>query len=301
MKIYFGIIGFTLLVGLGSAWANPGGLEQADALIMAGKYSACLKVLEKDLAAAATAAEKVEILWRLSRAAYFAAEQDRNRTDDAALVSRGNEKGAAYAEQAVKLDGRSAQAYFWRSANWGSWAQQNPNLSALPKLNLAKDDLIRALSLQPDFPDAYYALGSLYANVPGWPVSFGNKEFGVSLLRRAIDTIGAKKEILRGYIALADVLWERNWNSGTRKNRQVQMKAVFDKKAAPVEKYCYYEGAIDYNRVSEYAKRSLSSLSDREEARLLLDYAEKQITRMVPSNEERDALRHAIVRVRKKW
>jgi tetratricopeptide (TPR) repeat protein len=287
--------------GVFITWGNPGTLQESDDLIESGRYAECIRALEQDLARATAPARKVELCWRLSQAWYFMAEQDRNRTGDKALVSRGNVKGAAYASDALKLDNRSVMALFWRAANWASWAQQNANIDALSKVGSAREDLLRAIALKPDFTDAYYALGSIYAEVPGWPLSFGNREVGISLMRRAIDTIGARKEAIRGYISLASALWERNWDSATRNARRVRMKKDFDNRTIPAEKYGYYEGVMDFTLVRDYAVKPLSVLIDREEARIMLEFAEKQIPRIVPSAEEQDALRHSVKRTRDKW
>ena len=48
-----------------------------------------------------------------------------------------------------------------------------------------------AVRLKPDFANAYYGLGLLYASLPGWPLSFGNKDYAVSLLRKAVDRLRA--------------------------------------------------------------------------------------------------------------
>ena len=110
-------------------------------------------------------------------------------------------------------------------------------------------------------------LGQLYEQVPGG-ISFGDKDWAVSLGRKAVDLravqvrAGEEEELVYDYYTeLAKHLWERNWNAGKRQKEQAKKAAQFAAKTDPLEKNCYYEGSL-----------SLKDQSDREEARELLGW-----------------------------
>ncbi len=63
-----------------------------------------------------------------------------------------------------------------------------PDLSALSNLDEARHLLLQAIEIEPKALDgaAYLALGCLYYQAPGWPLSFGDKQKAERYLRQAL-------------------------------------------------------------------------------------------------------------------
>ena len=81
-----------------------------------------------------------------------------------------------------------AEAKIWDAIILSTEAGFIKGLSALPKVKKAKALLENALQTNPQALDgsAYTSLGSLYYQVPGWPVAFGDKEKAEKYLKAAL-------------------------------------------------------------------------------------------------------------------
>ncbi len=71
-----------------------------------------------------------------------------------------------------------AEAWIWNGIVHASYAGAAGGLSALGHCKSAKADFEKAISLNPSAMNgaAYTSLGSLYYQVPGWPIGFGDDE-----------------------------------------------------------------------------------------------------------------------------
>lgn len=58
--------------------------------------------------------------------------------------------------------------------------------ASLRKVRAARDLLLQADRTQPNNPAVLLALGSIYYEVPGWPIAFGSRKTAEDYLRRAI-------------------------------------------------------------------------------------------------------------------
>jgi len=242
-------------------------LQKADALHEEGSHEKARGVLEDALGRAREGAEKAEVLWRLARAWLNIGEEaeDRGAATDELLGFF--EKGEALAVQATGADPGNHLGYYWQSANIGKWGQTKGIMNALAKAKPMRDLLQKALSLNPEHADSYYVLGQLYEQVPGFPISFGDKGYAVSLGRKSVDLreaqvrSGREKELVYDYYTeLAKHLWERNWSAAKRSREQKKMMSGFNSAGDPMEKNSYYEAGV-----------TLRNLSDREEALEMLE------------------------------
>ena len=86
-----------------------------------------------------------------------------------------------------KYAGR-AEPQIWYGIIAASYAGARGGLGALGLAKDAKKALERALEIDPKALDgsAYTSLGSLYYQVPGWPIGFGNDEKARELLDKAL-------------------------------------------------------------------------------------------------------------------
>jgi len=95
---------------------------------------------------------------------------------------------AGQAGNAVSAEPQAAELHIWHGIVLSTWAGAKGGLGALDLVKQAKSELEQALKLDPRALDgsAYTSLGSLYYQVPGWPVGFGDDEKAEELLRKAL-------------------------------------------------------------------------------------------------------------------
>lgn len=79
-------------------------------------------------------------------------------------------------------------ALIWEGIVLSSWAGERGGLGALGLVKKARKDFEQALAIEPAALDgsAYTSLGSLYYQVPGWPVGFGDDDKARELLRKGL-------------------------------------------------------------------------------------------------------------------
>ena len=82
-----------------------------------------------------------------------------------------------------------AEALVWHAIVLSSAAKFGGGLGALGQVKQARADLLAAEKLDPRALDGsiYSSLGSLYANVPGWPIGYGDKDKAEACLRKALE------------------------------------------------------------------------------------------------------------------
>lgn len=92
------------------------------------------------------------------------------------------------AEQALAQAPDSPELLIWRGIILSSRAGAKGGLGALDLVKQARASLEAALSVDPAALDgsAYTSLGSLYYQVPGWPIGFGSSEKAEEMLREAL-------------------------------------------------------------------------------------------------------------------
>lgn len=95
---------------------------------------------------------------------------------------------AGEAEQAVAGEPQAAELHIWHGIVLSTWAGAKGGLGALGLVKQAKAELEQALELDPGALDgsAYTSLASLYYQVPGWPIGFGDHERAAALFRQAL-------------------------------------------------------------------------------------------------------------------
>jgi len=94
----------------------------------------------------------------------------------------------ADADKSVALYPQNADVLIWRGIIKSTFAGAKGGLGALKYAKSSKADLEKAIKIDPDSLDgaAYTSLGSLYFNVPGWPIGFGDDDKARELLQKAL-------------------------------------------------------------------------------------------------------------------
>jgi len=98
------------------------------------------------------------------------------------------EKLVAEAREATAKYPDSASVWVWSGIIGASYAGAKGGLGALAAAKEAKTDLERAITIDGSVLDgaAYTSLGSLYYQVPGWPIGFGSDEKAEEYLRKGL-------------------------------------------------------------------------------------------------------------------
>jgi tetratricopeptide (TPR) repeat protein len=265
-------------------------LERAEALNDAEEYQQCRSFLEASLGEASGGRQKAEIHWRLARDLLNLGDEAEDRGVKGSELLAFFEQGEAQAQLAIEADPTNHLGYYWKSANIGRWGQVKGILNSLAKARPMRDLLQQALQVEPEHADSYYVLGQLYEQVPGGIISFGNKDYAVSLGRKAVDLhamqvqAGLEKKLNYDYYTeLAKHLWERNFTAARRLKDQEKKLASYRAASDPMEKNLYYEGTV-----------SLGNISDRQEARELIQWTIQQLQRLPGrSGSEEDDLQEA--------
>jgi hypothetical protein len=261
-------LAFLIAFAAASAVALDGAaIEQADLLYDDDQSAEAIEILEAQLRAAGSGAERAEVLWRLSRATLAIGEALEDENADVDDVLPVYEQGEQYGVDAVEADPDNHLGYYWQSANIGKWGQAKGILDSLFKAGPMRDLLSEAIEREPEHAGSYYVLGQLYAEVPG-VISFGNDDYAVSLARKSIDlheaeyAAGIAEDVEHDYyIQLASHLIQRNWNERKRTREHEDKARRFGSTSNRLEQGWYYEGTVD-----------ISNQTDREEAEeLLLD------------------------------
>jgi tetratricopeptide (TPR) repeat protein len=233
-------------------------VTQADSLHDQGKYGEAKALLLDAVAHSQDGAEQAELYWRVSRENIELGDLAEKAKKPQEEILGYFVEGEGYADKAIAADPRNDLGYFWKSANIGRWGQVKGVFNALGKATDIRDLLLKVLSLNPDRSDAYFVLGQLYRELPGWPISFGNTDWAVSLGRKAVDLnaalVAEGKEKDNGFdfkTELAKTLRARNWTSSARQQAQYEKAGKYAAAATAFDKACYYEGSLELRDVSD--------------------------------------------------
>jgi tetratricopeptide (TPR) repeat protein len=248
-------------------------LDRVDQLHEAEDYEQTKNLIESSMTEAKSGAEKAELHWRLARAWLNLGDEaeDAGTVEEALLAYF--EKGEAEAQKAIEADPKNHLGYYWKSANIGRWGQVKGILNSLFKAKPMRDLLQQAVAVEPEHADSYYVLGQLFEQVPGFPVSFGDKDYAVSLGRKSLDL--HEQQVRTGiedkinydfYTEMAKHLWERNYSAAKRGREQARKVSKYESTSDPMEKNFYYEAAV-----------SLKNMSDREEALEMINWVIREL------------------------
>jgi tetratricopeptide (TPR) repeat protein len=266
-----------ILVPLGFACAEDLPIvARADALHDMGTYADARTLLRNAAADAQSPKELAELYWRMARETLDLgdiAEIDKKPQADILAMFV---EGEGYADKAIAADPQNDQGYYWKSATIGRWGQVKGILDSLFKADPMKALLVKELAINPERSDAYFVLGQLYRELPGWPVSFGNIDAAVSLGRKAVELrqaqvqAGTEKELVYNfYTELAKSLYKRDWSAAKRMGELKNKAAKLPSAGTPLEKGSLYEGTS-----------ALPETSDREEAKALARFTVSTLGKM---------------------
>jgi hypothetical protein len=236
-------------------------LERSDDLSFANKSLESLKLLMVMLPQATTDKQRAGIYWRLSRDTILDADNRRYAGASTPLLLPLYKKGESYADEVIVLDPSNALGFYLKACNIGRQEQVYRTYTSLSRAELMRRLLVKAAQLDPLLSGPWYVLGQLYEQVPGWPFSFGNVVWAVSLGRKALDASfsevsrGVEREVPLDYsIQLARHLARRDWSSSKRTLEQGEEAQRFQATNDLVEKNLSYEGIVRIPPISDRAE-----------------------------------------------
>lgn len=243
----------------------------ADRLMDEQKFSLTETELFKLMDLAKTPEEEAEVLWRLARLQVSLGDALADENKNAKYVEY--EKGEAYALESIAKH-PNAMAYLWKSSNTGRWGQTKGPLNALGKAKGMLEDLTMVVNTfnTLDSTETWYVLSSLYDELPGGLISFGNKNWALSYIRMAMDTLPDTILNPGHYKKFAEELYSRNWSASKRTKEFQKMEKNWLAATNNLEKYRYYEGKNGGNVQPFYSSVPLTRMSDRQEALMVITY-----------------------------
>lgn len=229
-------------------------------------YKACLAELQTMLPAASDNKEKAEVCWRLARVYLMLGDAAGDKEAKASLYA----KGIDAANDGISANPANYKCFMWRSANRGRDCQMKPLPQQAAASGQILDDLEHIINQlgRTDYSEAWEALSQLYIAHP-----LKSDDAGISYAYRAAMTIPKDELRVSTLMWLASVLYDRNDGA---QDREKAIKANREKFTASAKtntaKYAYYEG----NATLPWLTSSSAQLSDREEAKAILRYAESK-------------------------
>ncbi len=255
-------------------------------------------ILNKQLTQATNDVEKAEVYWRLARVQVSLGDKAENKDEKIKIFS----KGLEYANKSIELTDNT-NAHLWKSSNVGRIGQTKGVLNSLSAASDMRTDLKIIIN---DFKDlnsseTWYVMGSLYTLVPGGIISFGNKSYGISYFRIAVDTIPTNVIYPNHYKELAIALYNRNWDKNKRTKEFKKLNSSWNKANNLYDKYAYYEGKEKGTNIPYYSSVALSKMSDRQEAVMLLNYAIAKYNAWPTHNESEVEAIEEIKALKSQW
>ncbi len=265
------LVTIAVLFGVCALGFSAISVTEADALYDMDAFSQAEQALLVELDKADDAQQEAQILWRLARVMVSLGDDldKEDKTGRFALY----EKGEAYALASIEKH-PTAFGYLWKSSNIGRWGQTKGPLNALGKAKGMLEDLTVIVNdlKTLDSSETWYVLSSLYDELPGGMISFGNKEWAISYMRMAMDTIPTQLLYPGHYKKLAEELYARNWSASKRAKELPKMQKDWNKASTNLEKYRYYEAKDGGTTKPFYSSVGLTQMSDRQEAVMILSY-----------------------------
>lgn len=177
------------------------------------------------------------------------------------------------------------EGYFWAAANLGRWAETKGILKSLARAEPMRQYLIKATTKLPRHADSWDLMGMLYFGLSKqdtgmWNMKFGDINKSISFDRLKVDCSDGTP-ILSHLFELSKHLYKRDFSVSQRMGKRKKDLPQYNSKKVLWEKNEYYEGKSEYNKAYSWTNgKALKDLSDKEEAKLGLNFIISEITKM---------------------
>lgn len=242
---------------------TPTILLQCESLIREGAYQQAIETLEELDPTTITMWEAYQERL-LSEAYLWMGSTQEGDWDDPARKHRMRtlyDASLDHAKLATTYAPDDAKAWFARASALGSISTLVAPLQALGLLHEVKRYINRSIELDPTLSGPYNLLALFYSVLPGWPISFGNKEYGVNISRYAVQLAQMQCDPDAEFtymITLETALLARNWDAAKRARAQQRYATQYENAESDFERALVVEGILE-----------LPHLSDSEEAAMI--------------------------------
>lgn len=245
-------------------------LTLADEMYKTEKLSECETELLAQLEKATTPSEKSEVYWRLSRIQVIKGEGSSSSKEVLAAIYA---KGKDYADKAIAANPKNANGYMWHSANTGRASQLKGLSEQMKVVSIVTEDMKTIMDQLGvlNISEAWQAMSELYYKHP-----FKSTDVAVHYGRKAMMCIPKDESRFSSYAYFAELLYHRN-NSASRRKSDIDSEVAEFKKnyTSNLEKFEHFEGSLGSSYVPVWSTKNLGSMSDREEAVAIVNYALK--------------------------
>ena len=185
-------------------------------------------------------------LAQLSRLQFMQAQLETNKERRLLLF----ESCLTTANRALALNADDVVGLFWKAAAMGKMAEDSGILNVLRMLRPMEKILLRVISLDEKYENAggHRALGRMYHQLPGFPLSFGSNQKALEHLKRAHELF-PKDIITRAFYA--EVLYDVGRQKEARKHADFVLEACIAD-----------EDALEYTEYVDIARGIIRKIGD---------------------------------------
>lgn len=148
--------------------------------------------------------DKEIAIWCARTASYAA-----HRVGDSVVKKRIAGLGVKCAKRYLKHDPSDYDAKFWWMLCRFRIEQAKGVVRTLKAAGSVRDYFLKMVKIAPTRPEALMALGTIYRELPGEPISFGDAQLGLKLLKKAAKYAPLNVEVLlelaQGYAKVDDI------------------------------------------------------------------------------------------------
>lgn len=172
-------------------------------------------------------------LAELSRLKFMQAQLESDKERRVQLF----ENAIETADQALALNANDVRGLFWKAAAMGKVAEDSGIINALRMLRPMESMLLKVIELDEHYENAgaHRALGRMYHQLPGFPISFGSNRKALMHLKRAHELF-PRDVITRAFYA--ELLYDSGRKAEARKHAEfVLATPVADEDAREFAEY----------------------------------------------------------------
>lgn len=172
-------------------------------------------------------------LAELSRLKFMQAQLESDKERRVQLF----ENAIETADQALALNANDVRGLFWKAAAMGKVAEDSGIINALSMLRPMESMLLKVIELDEHYENAgaHRALGRMYHQLPGFPISFGSNRKALMHLKRAHELF-PRDVITRAFYA--ELLYDSGRKAEARKHAEfVLATPVADEDAREFAEY----------------------------------------------------------------
>lgn len=240
--------------------------SKVDEQFKRGEYTQSNNGLESMLKTASSPSDKAEVYWRLSRNCLIVGQFETTKEGKRNWFN----KGIEYASSGIEANPSNPDCYMWHSANVGRECQTHnlmEQASAVPSITADLEKILNTLGLK-NYSAAWQALAEMYYAHP-----FKSTDSAINFARKAATCIPKDELRLTTYEFFARIMAERDWSASKRTSEASKNAGKFAHGTNNIDRTAFLDGGLGASHKPVWATKTLGSMSDREEALAVINYA----------------------------